>query len=294
MKKLTCPVLITTLIVSLYSCTSSRMPVADTQPAPTVTYQAFYDDLSPYGQWVDYPGYGYVWSPSISGFQPYYTNGYWVSTDQGWNWCSGYDWGWAPFHYGRWFYETGYGWLWLPGYEWAPAWVMWRNNADFYGWAPLAPGMSFGMAANVNIPFEHWSFVDHRYLTDHNLGNHTVDINRKEQIYNSTTIINNINYTKNRTAYASGPRVSEVQRYSGQKITPLIVRQHDHPAASAINSDKKEIRMFRPEIKEHDPAKIEKPREAIPYKDLPHNNMQRGTWAMPAQHPQRMQGNRGR
>jgi hypothetical protein len=34
------------------------------EPDTTVSYQTFYDELSPYGKWVDYPGYGYVWSPA--------------------------------------------------------------------------------------------------------------------------------------------------------------------------------------------------------------------------------------
>jgi hypothetical protein len=50
------------------------------QPAPAapveeVSYQSFYDQLSPYGNWVNYPGYGYVWSPNAGpDFQPYATN----------------------------------------------------------------------------------------------------------------------------------------------------------------------------------------------------------------------------
>ncbi|HET6724229.1 MAG TPA: hypothetical protein VFH07_15825, partial [Chitinophagaceae bacterium] len=33
------------------------------QVSVNVSFQTFYDDLSPYGQWIDYPQYGYVWSP---------------------------------------------------------------------------------------------------------------------------------------------------------------------------------------------------------------------------------------
>ena len=41
-----------------------------------VSFQIFYDQLSPYGQWVDYPNYGYVWIPDAgSGFVPYSTGG---------------------------------------------------------------------------------------------------------------------------------------------------------------------------------------------------------------------------
>ena len=112
-----------------------------------VSYQTFYDNLSPYGQWIDYPNYGYVWQPSVgSDFRPYGTNGHWVYTDMGWTWASDYSWGWATFHYGRWFYDNTYGWLWVPGYDWAPAWVSWRSSNDYYGWAPLMPNISFGIS----------------------------------------------------------------------------------------------------------------------------------------------------
>jgi len=65
------------------------------------TDQVFYDELSRYGRWVDYPDYGYVWVPNVGDdFRPYATNGNWVYSDYGWTWASDYDWGWATFHYG--------------------------------------------------------------------------------------------------------------------------------------------------------------------------------------------------
>src|SRR6266496_4345326 len=94
-----------------------------------ISYQTFYDELSPYGEWIDYPEYGYVWVPEVDDFRPYSTGGHWVWTDDyGWMWASDYDWGWAPFHYGRWTYDDWYGWIWVPGYEWSPAWVEWRTG----------------------------------------------------------------------------------------------------------------------------------------------------------------------
>src|SRR5580693_9047287 len=47
-----------------------------------VGYDAFYNELSPYGRWIDYPGYGYVWSPNAEpGFRPYSSDGHWVYSD---------------------------------------------------------------------------------------------------------------------------------------------------------------------------------------------------------------------
>ena len=51
-----------------------------------VSYQTFYDELSPHGRWIDYPEHGYVWVPNAGAdFRPYSTNGHWV-------WTEDYDW----------------------------------------------------------------------------------------------------------------------------------------------------------------------------------------------------------
>src|SRR5258705_12288373 len=87
----------------------------------SVNFQIFYDDLSPYGNWVDNSEYGYVWVPRVPrGFYPYGSNGHWIYTYYGWTWISEYSWGWAPFHYGRWLYDSWDGWLWVPDNEWGP------------------------------------------------------------------------------------------------------------------------------------------------------------------------------
>lgn len=104
-----------------------------------VSFQVFYDQLAPYGEWINDPDYGYIWLPDAGqDFQPYASNGRWVNTQYGNTWYSDYDWGWAPFHYGRWVRNNYYGWAWVPGYEWGPAWVSWRQGGGQYGWAPLA------------------------------------------------------------------------------------------------------------------------------------------------------------
>src|SRR4030042_6811614 len=78
-----------------------------------------YEYLSPFGNWVNYPPYGYVWMPRHmrTGWGPH-TAGRWVWTDYGWTWVSSFEWGWGPFHYGRWGWDRGLGWFWVP----APVW----------------------------------------------------------------------------------------------------------------------------------------------------------------------------
>src|SRR5689334_19708930 len=112
------------LTVAVVLCVGIWMTPTTLPAQPTsVSFQLFYDQLSPYGAWVEYQNYGYVWVPDVDpGFSPYGTNGYWVYTDYGWTWVSDYSWGWAPFHYGRWVDDDLYGWLWVPDNEWGPAW----------------------------------------------------------------------------------------------------------------------------------------------------------------------------
>ncbi len=198
-------------LVGLYSCSGPRyvqQPNTNnqntyTQPnysqqAGPITYQEFYNDLSPYGNWVNYGDYGYVWVPDVPDFRPYYSNGRWVYTDYGWTWSSDYNWGWAPFHYGRWIDDMAYGWMWVPGYEWAPAWVSWRGGGDYYGWAPLGPRMDVNIASGA-VPQNNWAFVPRRYINSPQVNNYYVDRSENVTIINKTTIINNTTVNNNTT-----------------------------------------------------------------------------------------------
>src|SRR5215510_13502153 len=94
------------LILSVMIFSFLNIQRGESIPAPvqhvSVSFQLFYDELAPYGSWVSYSNYGYCWAPFGAGFRPYYSDGYWAFTDEGWMWVSYYDWGWAPFHYGTW------------------------------------------------------------------------------------------------------------------------------------------------------------------------------------------------
>ena len=103
----------------------------------------FYDDLAPYGNWIERPSYGWVWTPrAVSTSWRPYQNGHWVWSDEGWVWVSDEPYGWATYHYGRWYDDPEIGWSWVPGNDWAPAWVSWQGDDDYVGWAPLPPGVN--------------------------------------------------------------------------------------------------------------------------------------------------------
>jgi hypothetical protein len=124
-------------------------PQVEPPPGSEVSLGYFQTQLAPYGTWVDVPGQGLCWVPSVQStvpdWRPYLNDGHWIYTDDGWTWQSDYPWGEYTFHYGRWFRDPRLGWAWAPGYQWGPGWVAWRQaDAEGYcGWAPLPPGAVF-------------------------------------------------------------------------------------------------------------------------------------------------------
>lgn len=214
-------------------------------PPVQVSFQVFYDQLSPYGYWINDPYYGYVWVPNVgSDFRPYYTNGYWTMTEYGNTWVSYYNWGWAPFHYGRWTYDNWYGWIWVPDNVWGPAWVAWRTGNDYYGWAPLAPGYSVSYNSYY-FPNNWWVFCPPRYVYTPTYYNYCAGPTYNTTIINNTTIVNNT-VVNNNVTYVSGPGVAEFEKHTNQRLPVYSIKEMDKPAGSKVENDK--VTLYRPSI----------------------------------------------
>jgi hypothetical protein len=100
--------------------------------------EPYVTELAYYGDWIDDPGYGWVWTPATvaSSWSPYRT-GRWSAPSAGWIWVSSEPWGWAPYHYGRWQLTARYGWVWIPGSVFGGAWVSWADGPGHVAWCPL-------------------------------------------------------------------------------------------------------------------------------------------------------------
>lgn len=209
-----------------------------------LSYDDFYQGLAPYGQWIQDPEYGYVWSPAEdASFRPYYTNGHWVMTEFGNTWVSEYPWGWACFHYGRWTYDAYYGWLWIPGNYWGPAWVSWRVGESFYGWAPLGPDYKDGMSlTSYKCPGDWWVFIPPRYIySDHYYAYWSGPRDNKKNIKN-TRIIGNT-FEHGGVVYHTGPHVAQVRQVTGNPVQVFKIRNSKNQVTRVHNG---EVRMFRP------------------------------------------------
>jgi uncharacterized protein DUF6600/FecR-like protein len=113
-------------------------------------------DLSSYGGWSFFPGFGYGWQPYgvTNGWAPF-TGGQWsFYPGMGWTWLSSEPWGWVPYHFGQWSYSPLFGWLWLPGGYgyWSPAPVQWMGLGNRIGWTPVNPTRLGSVHAGASVP----------------------------------------------------------------------------------------------------------------------------------------------
>ena len=247
----------------------SKSAVAQDQP---VTLQTFYDQLSPYGQWVNYSPYGNVFVPNAGpGFVPYSTGGHWAYTDQfGWTWASDYPWGWACFHYGRWNYDQSYGWFWVPDTQWGPAWVVWRNSDQYYGWAPLPSGVdiNIGISNGYGIPEYQWCFVPNQYMGDPFIYRYYMPPGNNDIFIMHSAVLNRMYFDGgHRYNYFAGPDRYEVERYRRGPIQPVVIRYNEDPRHVYGNN---EMGMYRPTPVQYNNDRHDiVPARAIRIQDMP-------------------------
>jgi hypothetical protein len=251
----------------------------------TVSFQSFYDELSPDGEWIeitkdeirddlkDGEGQGYssiiqdgeemvfIWKPALNdGTWSPYTNGKWEYTASGWMWVSNYSWGWAVYHYGRWWNSPTYGWVWLPGYVWAPAWVRWRVSEGYIGWCPFSPFAEWKIAEGINVNNYHynnrdadWVFVDRaNFVSEINRTNIVPPAGYKYLIANSQSIINV--RSENSRIMNYGADVKDIQVITSKTITQKNIKVTNEKIKTLVTDN--DITLYKPNLQKlsYDPA----------------------------------------
>jgi hypothetical protein len=239
---------------------AEQQPAPDVAVPPTPTLDYFQSQLSPYGSWVNLPGYGLCWQPAVSvGWRPYYDGGHWQYTDAGYFWQSDYPWGDIAFHYGRWAY-TPTGWAWVPGYDYAPSWVVWRHDdADgFVGWAPLPPGAVFvdgGWAWNgqpvgpdfaFGLGVGFFSFVAYDHFWEPNFRLWIVPHDRAVFAFGHSVIINHYAFDHGRFVNTGIGR-SRMEAFTHRDFRPVPMAQvrHDEEMHNAFQRQN-DVHNFHP------------------------------------------------
>jgi hypothetical protein len=213
----------------------TEKPSSRSENGSTATYGMFYEKLDPYGEWRETNEYGYVWQPreaeSSRDWKPY-TEGHWVYSDAGWTWVSDEPFGWATYHFGRWVRLRRIGWVWVPGEEWAPAWVSWRTNKDYVGWAPLPPEARFDRRTGIHnwadnyydIGPEQYSFVPSNEFGAEKIQRAVVPAERNITIVVETTNVTRITFS-NTTIVNEGPNYEELRSRSQRPIERYRLRR---------------------------------------------------------------------
>jgi hypothetical protein len=218
----------------------------------------FYQELSPYGEWVQVR-YGWGWVPwDVSpGWRPY-TTGRWVYTEDGPLWASDEEWGWIPFHYGRWYFDGFHGWVWIPGGEWAPAWVVWRYGGGYLGWAPLTPevgwsyssGLVWGRTSFDAFDPYSWCFVPARSFFAPSIIRVVVPPPRNIHIIRQTRNMTRYVVDRDRVVDRSFDR-ENLSRFVGRQVSPLRMdelRERNRGRDLEVREREKDVRVYRPRV----------------------------------------------
>ena len=256
---------------------AAPVPAAVAVPANLPEQVAvFYQQLQPYGTWMHVADHGWCWQPSVlvstPTWRPYADRGRWLHTDQGWYWQSDYAWGWAPFHYGRWVLHSRSGWLWVPDTHWGPAWVVWRTSTAHCGWAPMPPsavfvagrGIQFGGSfVSVNfdfgLPRHHFTFIPFSRFCDRNPHYYSLTPTVVQNVYNQTTVINNIQVNNN-VVVNGGVSADRVASLTRTEVRKVAIRDLAAEPAGMQRLDKLEksgndLVIYRPVLNPNAPVK---------------------------------------
>lgn len=221
----------------------------------TGNYDAFYSGLSRYGGWINC-NYGRVWRPFRTGHQwrPY-LNGRWIWTDYGWYWASYEPFGWAVYHYGRWQYDDYYGWIWIPDNVWGPAWVEWRYDNDYIGWAPLTPAATFSVSIGVTLtggwvaPIHYWNFIPCSRFTATRIVDYVQPIERTRRFFGNTRGAAGIRTEESRVVNR-GVDVGFIERRANKRINRVDVIQGTRERGETIvrDANRERIEVYRPQL----------------------------------------------
>ncbi len=235
----------------------------DDPRVPRAEVGFFYDELSPYGDWVMTAQYGWAWFPRD--VQPYwrpYSDGRWVMSEYGWTWVSYEPYGWATYHYGRWDRDPRFGWIWIPGTIWGPAWVSWQSGGGYIGWAPLPPAVGFqvgigiqlgGFNLSIGIRPDAYSFVPEHSFLEPRLSGYYYPTARNVTIINNTTNITNYTYIDNRVIN-QGIDTRRVEQVTGRRVQQMRVAESRQKARSEVAGS--EVRIYRPEKQQLDKVRV--------------------------------------
>ncbi len=224
-------------------------------------FTLFYNSLQAHGEWITV-GFGTAWRPFHVGreWRPY-LHGRWIWTDYGWYWSSYEPYGWATYHYGRWTYDDYYGWIWIPGDEWGPAWVEWRYDDDYIGWAPLPPSARWSISVGITFgprwiaPVHYWNFVPCGNFSSVSVVNYIQPPDISRRIFGRTRRAGSVRSVNNRIVN-DAVRLDRVQGRTREPIRKFDLVDRGSPGEERVvrGKERETIEVYRPDGRERGTA----------------------------------------
>jgi hypothetical protein len=234
-------------LISAAAPSTGPGPEPSPSPASGPDSSFFYNDLAPYGTWVQAPDYGLSWQPTVEtidgDWSPYLDHGQWMDSDSGWYWQSDYSWGWAAFHYGRWVREPRLGWVWVPDNVWAPAWVAWRSSGSYYGWVPLPPGGG-ALGAGIIVPPSSFVFVSAENFLSRRLRGKIAPAARVANLFAQSAPVGDYRLVNDKIINGGISREAVVAA-TGKNTKPVTLRSVSSP--TAVVADRATLAVYRPD-----------------------------------------------
>ncbi len=239
-------------------------------------------DLSAYGGWNYFAGYGYGWQPFGigAGWVPF-SMGEWDSYPGiGWTWISAEPWGWVPYHFGNWAFSPVYGWMWFPdnfGF-WDPAPVNWYGYGNQVAWSPRTGiGNKMPTAPRILI-VSHSKSIGRtssvRIVTAEGVSSRPFQAlpggpleNGKLPRFGDAALATNRNVSSQtpRAFVPTAPSLAQLQRSPATNSdVPAMKMNSRLPAAPAPQMFRAENAMRMPTAVPHRPAPMYFPRESAP------------------------------
>lgn len=215
----------------------------------------FYDQLSPYGVWVDDPTVGQAFIPEQPDFVPY-TNGHWENTDVGFVWISDEPFAWATTHYGRWWFSNDYGrWVWVPDTTWGPNWVDWYDAGGDLGWAPIAPQVVID--AGYQMPYTAYHYCPAEHILDANVARYYEPPQRVEVIQRQAQPITH-RATIGSHQVIAGPAPERLAAHHVRaEVRHVAPKQLGRMSASEVRTVEQRAQQRKPQIEQQNARRLD-------------------------------------
>jgi hypothetical protein len=239
-------------LVSLVFVLLSGFAVKNEIKAQSPESNYFFTALEPYGPWIEVGNNLYAWQPNGVGYNwAPYKDGRWTWSSYGWYWDSYEPFGDITYHYGRWYRDDYYGWLWMPDNEWGPAWVEWRYDNDYVGWAPLSPYATFSITAGLRFsvqyesPYTNWMFVRYHNFCEPRLNSYYIPASYRSRIFRNTTYRADYAYRDNRVINR-GVDVNIIESRGRVTVKERNITIVNNPRGDVRGGQRDRIEVFAP------------------------------------------------